>query len=228
MRRLALLPASVLALFLVTLACQDGPTVPGTPEVDPSFTSYPTAMSSSFDSDGENWTIYGDAERAMGRFGFWNMFPEYVGSDGNPAGAIFADDDSQGVGWWFSAPQKLLGNKLGMYGGQLHYELKTVVSPPRPPDVGGPYVLLAGSGITLVVMLGSDPVPNVWTSFEVGLDESAGWRLNRLGGTPATATQVRLVLEDLVALQIRGEFYTGDDRAGLDNVRFVPKGQVAN
>jgi alkaline phosphatase D len=228
MRRLAALAAAVLAGFLVTLACQDGPTAPEASEIQPSFASYPTALSSTFDDDGENWTIFGDAESALGKNGFWNIFPQYVAADGNPEGAIFADDDIQGIGWWFRAPEKFLGNKLGMYGGELRYELKTVVSAPRPPDVGGPSVLLAGSGLTLVVALGSDPVPNVWTSFAVGLDGDAGWRLNRLGGTPATAAQVRKVLRNLVALEIRGEFYAGNDRAGLDNVRYVPKGQVDN
>jgi hypothetical protein len=183
-------------------------------------------LSSTFDNDGENWTIFGDAEGALGNPAGLNMFPEYVSTDGNPAGAIFADDDSRGVGWWFNAPPLLLGNKLGMYGGALTYDQKFVPTGPGAPTLGGPHVVMAGSSLTLVAHLGSNPAPNVWTSYAVGLDEDSGWRLQRLSGPLATAEQIRAVLKDLVVLHIRGEFAGGADRSGLDNVRFVPKGQV--
>jgi hypothetical protein len=54
-----------------------------------------------------------------------------------------------------------------------------------------------------------------WTEFSVRLSEQAGWTWN--WNKRATQAQIQSVLESPFALQIRGEFVTGDDQGSLDN-----------
>ncbi len=56
-----------------------------------------------------------------------------------------------------------------------------------------------------------------WTSFKIPLDASAGW-LHQDTDKAAGPDKLNQVLSRLTKLWIRGEFRTGDDTGGLDNV----------
>jgi hypothetical protein len=56
-----------------------------------------------------------------------------------------------------------------------------------------------------------------WTSYVIHLDLTDDWRLS-LGGPRATAADILTVVGDLTDVFIRGEFVTGPDTDGLDNV----------
>jgi hypothetical protein len=72
----------------------------------------------------------------------------------------------------------------------------------------------AGSRTDSIGRLGTD-----WTNFSVQLSASANWRWN--WNQPATQEQMHQVLAAPTRLEIRGEFRTGDDTGGLDNIQLI-------
>ena len=179
---------------------------------DPDCSSEPTAepkctTSNSFDSGDEGWLILGDAQGGRGE-------PDFVASGGNPGGYVSADDDVQGGTWFFQAPVAHRGNFSGALGRTLTFDLKQST---LSSQFDGIDVSLTGGGITIVADAGSNPGLD-WTSYSIALDTSAGWTLNSLGGTPATQADILAVLTDLNDMLIRGEYVSGADTGGLDNV----------
>ena len=62
-----------------------------------------------------------------------------------------------------------------------------------------------------------------WTFFVVSLNESAGWEVEGEGRAP-TQGEMQAVLGALSGLRIRGEYRSGPDTGGLDNVFLNPSG----
>lgn len=156
-----------------------------------------------FVASAEGWTITGDDVTKV---------PKYSSVDGNPNGQISATDGSDGL-FFFTAPQKYLGDASAFYGGTLRFDLKAELDSSYLYDD----VQLAGAGITLAY--DCTPAPGVtWTTYTVPLSE-VGWKVNSLKGVAATRAQFEKVLGDLTRLRIRGEFKNGlNDTAWLDNV----------
>ncbi|UCF19255.1 MAG: PEP-CTERM sorting domain-containing protein [Gemmatimonadota bacterium] len=227
MRKLVLLLVLLPLVAVWVYGCNDTtPTETETAATDVSFDFQGTrrGLSSTFDTDAEGWTLVGGANGAAyipgSDFLAIQVFVYYDAAAGSPGGAVYADD-TPGDDWFFQAPPKFLGNRLGAYGGALEFDLNA------PSSVGfeRPDVVLAGDGLTLVVDAGDSPAGQ-WTSYRVGLDELSGWKVIDLNGQDATANELRRVLKNLVLLRIRGEYFFGSDRAYLDNVRFVPPGEA--
>jgi hypothetical protein len=63
-----------------------------------------------------------------------------------------------------------------------------------------------------------NPLDTEWTSYNIPLTATAGWRLVEAGSTPPTEAQMRAALSNVTSLRIRGEFITGSDNGDLDNV----------
>lgn len=162
-----------------------------------------TAVQSTFDADGEGWTVLGDAESLV-----WRP------TDGNPNGYIAARDRVEGDNWFWVAPAKFHGNMRGAYGSWLMFDLRQdrITQNFAPDDV-----VLVGGGITLTYDLPNDP-STAWTAYRVALEE-AGW-VEAAARTPATREQMQTVLTSLTELRIRGEFFRGTDEGDLDNVTF--------
>jgi hypothetical protein len=162
---------------------------------------------STFDTDSEGWLVAGDAEEGTGT-------PDYQATNGNPGGHLSADDDVTGGTWYWSAPQKFLGNQASAYQKTLAFDLKqsTLSSQFEDSDV-----ILEGNGKTLSLSLNRHPGLD-WTSYSVNLDTRAAWKLNDSDGALASATDIQNVLQDLSRLWIRGEYVEGEDTGALDNV----------
>jgi uncharacterized protein YjbI with pentapeptide repeats len=201
----------------------DGGTLNGvTPGYNATFSILPT-ITSNFALDADNWTIANDV-------GGW------VSAGGNPLGYLGGSDSGGATGstaWYFSAPDKFLGNQSAVYGGTLRYDLQQSDSAPTLSTL--PWVVLRGAGVTLVYDAGASALPGInWTSFAVPLDTtSPGWHIADdlcwtfditspdvcdFSGAAPTEAQFVSVLSSLDTLLIRGEYSLSLDTGGLDNV----------
>ena len=167
----------------------------------------PSAITSTFDTGDESWTVFGDAQGA-------SVIPTYFSTGGNPGGYISATDDVTGGVWFWDAPAKLLGKVSSMRA--LSFDLKQSATD-APFDADD--VVLVGAGTTLVFNTANNPGTD-WTHYDVSLDASAGWK-NKDTGQPATQQEMIDVLSSLAVLRIRGEYRDGADTGGLDNVRLA-------
>ncbi len=167
------------------------------------------AQRSTFDTDNEGWGADGDPVSSAAT---------WIPAGGNPGGHIRVADAAVGSVWYFVAPPKFRGNQCGAYGRYLRWEQYINDTTQMFGSIGGrPDVVLAGGGLTLVYDQPYNP-GLTWTPFEVLLREDAGWRLNNLNGPAPTQSEFRTVLANISALRIRGEFRTGPDFSGLENV----------
>lgn len=119
-------------------------------------------MVSSFDAHTEGWQTVGDATPAT-----------HVISGGNPGGYISATDQPTGIFWYWKAPPTFLGNLSDAYNGTLSFDLKQSSTSSQAGNQ--PDVILTGGNITLVYDTPYNPGTQ-WTSYQVDLNESAGWQ----------------------------------------------------
>jgi hypothetical protein len=173
----------------------------------------PCMAQSTFDSSDDGWLVFGDAQGS-------GAIPDHNDTGGNPGGYISAADDATGGVWYWDAPGKYLGDQSCAYGKELTFDLKQSAtdSPFNADDVvlvGGP----EGETLTLVYDTAENPGTD-WTSYRVTLAEDAGW-VKEGTSTPPTPAEMEEVLSTLQALRIRGEYRTGADTGGLDNVNLA-------
>lgn len=167
---------------------------------------------STFETDSEGWIVADwnnpDLSAIVGTYAVaWNE------SGGNPGGYISASDPS-GQWFWFSAPAKFLGNQSAAFGSSLQYDVFVDPTAGRP----FPVVMLTGDGQRLFFEGGSPTA--AFASYSVPMTPK-GWRLNDWqGGAEPTDLQMQTVLGSLDGLYISGDWFAGDEVAGLDNVRF--------
>jgi hypothetical protein len=190
--------AVLIALALLLLpasACRRGPAAP---EELP--------ISSSFLQNAEGWTAVGDGD----------LFYAPAGGKPSNTGYIFIIDRVQGDTYYFHAPAKFRGNLAQAYGRLLLFDLvwlETATGQFKDDDD----VILSGAGLTITAALPQLPT-NTWTSYAIPLDVSGGW-VRQGTDQPATAAEIQAVLGSLQQLRIRGEFRSGPEQGGLDNVR---------
>jgi len=161
---------------------------------------------SSFDTDGEGWSATGDVHGET-----------WLATEGQPPGCFKAIDDTLGDTWAFVAPAKFLGDQSNAYGDALSYDLWISARDPAPWAY--PWIALIGGGMELD-WSGALPAVQAWNHYEASLTTAGGWKV---GGVPATETQMQTVLSNLTAMRIRGEFLTGSDYGYIDNVSLVPE-----
>ena len=228
MRKLALIFVAFALVAVSFYGCDETNLMEPEAAAGPSFSStgIRASSSSTFDSGDEGWTLVGDSQGGLGMGGAFWLQPHHVAAEGNPGGAVYGVDRGQGMAWYWNAPYKFLGNRSGVHGGSLEYDIKisgcgTIFSASD--------VILAGAGTTLVVnVMGSNHPSLEWTHYRADLSTDAEWRVgNPWTGSLATDDQIRSVLKDLQVLRIRGEYLNcGGDMGYLDNVRLVPRGQA--
>lgn len=165
------------------------------------------AITSTFDSNSEDWLIAGDAQAGSAQ-------PTYSSTGGNPGGYISARDNAAGGVWYFVAPSRFLSDVSGAYGQGLSFDLKQSSTSSQFNYMD---VILVGGGLTLVYDTPYNPGLN-WTPYQIQLSESAGWRKDSLSGSTPTQDEFKTVLRNLQKLWIRGEFVSGADTGSLDNV----------
>ena len=156
----------------------------------------------------EGWTITGDPSVTA---------VTHSVTGGHPDGAISSTDTGTGT-WFFTAPDKYLGDASALAGGVLRFDLKVTL-------VDNPYeqtdVQLTNAALTLVFDCTPEP-GTTWQTFTVPLS-APGWKVGTRTGPAATAEQFSSVLSNLTRLRIRGEFNDGDDTGWLDNVYFASR-----
>lgn len=157
-----------------------------------------------FSGSAQGWLISGDTGLTE---------PEFEATGGNPGGYIANVDEALGETWYFRAPDSLLQQLPAAAGGTLSFELEQ--SAPEPGFLDDDVVIVGPAG-RLSYRFRYSPGTS-WTAFSVKFSGDAGWRLN--WNAPASDEQIRNVLAHATILEIRGEYYTGPDRGGLDNVR---------
>lgn len=162
------------------------------------------------------WQITETFDTGLGGWSFVADVAEFrwMPDGGNTGGYAEAVDFSTGEVWYFVAPEAFLGNRKGFYGGELAFDLKQSST---TSQFDSPDVVLTGAGMTLVFDTPQNPGTD-WTGYSISLIEGAGWKVGSLSGTAATRADLLAVLGDLDSLHIRGEFVSGADTGGLDNV----------
>jgi len=167
-----------------------------------------------FDGEEEGgWLVVGDAQGE-------SKLPAIQKSGGNPGGYMEAVDDAVGGVWYWAAPESFRKTVSGRWSSgdgrsraSLTFDLKqsAVDSSFEDEDV----ILSDG---TLSLFFKHDRAPETgWTSYQIPLAVSSGW-INEETGEAASEEEMEKVLGKLEKLWIRGEFRTGPDTGGIDNV----------
>jgi len=168
-----------------------------------------SVIASTFDSDTEGWTGYGD---------FTDL--AWAGGMGNPEGSLYAKDAALGPTWGFEAPGKFSGDLSDMYGGTLSYDI--YVS--HGGDWGAPDITLAGESLT-VYWHDASPgsTPRQWVHYTVDLTESGGWKKGDTAAPPPTQAEMQNLLTNVQYMRIRAEYSGHIDHGYLDNVVMTPE-----
>lgn len=174
---------------------------------EPPATSMPVATD--FNKGGDDgWTVIGDAQGA-------SSAPTYKATGGVAnTGYVEATDDVQGGVWYWAAPAKYLGNVGLAYGLSLSFALQ---QSSLSNQFSSPDIILESGETRLVYRFRHHP-NTTWTPYTVQLQPGYNWHVGDLNGPTPTGTQFYDTLQFLTALRIRGEFVTGPDTDGLDNV----------
>lgn len=164
-----------------------------------------------FNADDQGWTIQGDAQGA-------STTPDYNTTGGSPGGFISAVDDVTGDYWYFSAPSDFLNNMKDKYGKTLKFKLKqsSTTSQATKDDL----MIISGNGMDIIFKVPYNP-GITWTKYTVSLKSSDWVKLST--GTAPSRTEMKKVLQNITKLWIRGEYRTGADEGGLDNVTITEK-----
>ena len=109
-------------------------------------------------------------------------------------------------------------------GGSLNYSLFQTSLSSQFDDIDAK--LIATDGRELVIDLPADARPGLdWTDYSIALDSKGGW-VDPDTGLAATNAEITSVLAALDSIEIRGEYRTGSDTAGLDDFALLGVGQV--
>ena len=165
------------------------------------------AQISTFDTDDEGFRVTGDVQGGTQK-------PTWYPKLGNPGGYAQAIDDAVGGVWYWVLPAKYLGNKCSAYHNRLSFDLITNDLTAQYDNVD---IYLDGGGISLVYDTPNNPGVN-WTSYSIKLDETAKWKYKTLIGAQVTKADMKKVMNNITRIWIRGEFRTGKDIGGIDNV----------
>lgn len=156
---------------------------------------------SNFDLNSDGWSINDLSSSFFGNpptvLNTWPI--QYASSGGNPGGRVWTADVSGGPITCFSAPLHFLGDKDSAYGGSFTFDMRISAA----NVTNRPGLILVGGGLTLyrpMSVTGSG-----WNRYSVPLTEE-GWQLNSESGPTPTAFQMHLVLSNLSALYVSGEW----------------------
>ncbi|HYC84718.1 MAG TPA: FG-GAP-like repeat-containing protein, partial [Chryseosolibacter sp.] len=168
-------------------------------------------VSSTFDTDADGWT-FSDA---------------VVHDPGGYISSTYSASATSSTQYW-SAPSKFLGNHVVKSAGMnLKFDLQQSVAGTSSHANGD--VRIESPGFTLVYSFPVKPATAPgWTTYELKLDETAGWRINSTTGSLATRSQVMNVITNITAIEIRASYATQNPyTAAIDNVILEERTLVA-
>ncbi|GAB3804828.1 hypothetical protein GCM10028819_36950 [Spirosoma humi] len=157
--------------------------------------------SNSFDEGDQGWRI---SEGGVGGFS---------ATGGYPGGYMAGSDNLDPIQtlWYFVAPDRFMAEVRKGYGKTLRFDL---IQSGTDEQRFSEDVILTDGKNTLTFDTAYNP-NTTWTSYAIKLDELSGWKK---GNKQATKADIQAVLKNLTELRIRGEYKSGPDDGGLDNV----------
>lgn len=163
-----------------------------------------TSYSYNFDNGTKGWAVEGAAKF------------RYATEVGNPFPCIAGVDKKASEIWYFMAPASMVKalNQNKSYDHTIMFDLLAKSS----GDINYPDVILEGFGHKLVYSLGNYPSDEIWTTYSISLNESAGWRVETTEGPLATKSEIKNILLNLNKVLIRGKFSSDLNLGYLDNV----------
>ncbi|HTO14750.1 MAG TPA: laminin B domain-containing protein [Edaphocola sp.] len=185
----------------------------------------PAIQQDQFKVDANGWSIIGDAQGGY-------VAASYSPNGGVEDGYIYAIDDVVGGVWYFNAPSAYLGNKSNYYDATLSYSL--FQDSKMRDQFLFEDIVFSSDSLKLFYMYDSkEKFPKKeWTKYSIKINENTpGWYVGTYKDSyngpikpysVATKQDMEKVLSNLTSFIIRGEFETGDDTGGLDNV-FIRK-----
>src|SRR5687768_454469 len=159
-------------------------------------------VSHGFNESAQGWQVAGDTG---------TVAPVFTAKGGDPDGCITGTDEAIGETWYFRAPMSVLRQLPAAVRGSISFSLKQSGSQVSLFDDD---VVIIGPAGRLSYRFQIAPGTE-WTDFSVRLLESEGWTWN--WNRRATQAQIDSVLAAPTALDIRGEYVTGQDEGSMDN-----------
>ncbi|GAB3020651.1 laminin B domain-containing protein [Spirosoma pulveris] len=165
---------------------------------EPPITTIASPGFNGFDSDNEGWHVNKGGKE------------QYRPAGGNPGGYLEGVDNADSA-WYFVASAQFVRQVRFSYGRTLRFDLKQSATDTQM-DFDD---LIMTDGTTKLTFNTPYHPKTTWTNYAVKLDEVQGWKK---GKAAATQADIHQMLENLTELYIRGEFRSGPDVGGLDNV----------
>lgn len=166
---------------------------------------------SQFQTNAEGWIITGDAQGGYTE-------ASYSPDGGVQDGYIYADDDATGGVWYFTAPNSYHGDKNEYYGATLEFSLYQDSAMSNQFNYNDIIFRNGNDQITYVHNPSEYPTID-WKHYSVKIDVSGTWLKGAYNsGIEATEADIRAVLSNVTEFSIRGEFETGPDTGGMDNI----------
>lgn len=172
--------------------------------------SGPGTVTATFDDGAEGWTVAGDAQDG-------EAAPTHVAAGGSSGGHLEAADDVTGGVWYWNASGEFLGDRSAYLDGTLSFSLRQSAT---DDQFDGWDVILDDGDVRLGYRFADGPPGTNWTRYEVPV-AAEGWT-NVDTDDPATESEFEGVVSDLELLWIRGEYRTGSDTGGIDEVELAP------
>ncbi|WP_165806011.1 laminin B domain-containing protein [Marixanthomonas spongiae] len=164
-----------------------------------------------FKENAEGWRITGDAQGGYTE-------ASYSPDGGVQDGYIYADDNVQGGVWYFTAPETYHGDKNEFYGAKLSFSLF------QDSDMSNQFensdIIFKNGDTQITYVYSPDAYPGEdWTDYSVTISAGNGWLIGEYDSeVEATEADIKAVLANVTEFSIRGEFESGPDNGGLDNI----------
>jgi alkaline phosphatase D len=162
------------------------------------------SLSSTFDSGDEGWGVWASDPLDVTNFQ-WNN------TGGNPGGYISAIDGEQAATWWFQSPSVWAGDWTQYIGGSIEWDILLMSAPNLVYFENSEIIIDASdTGNYLLGEVDINPILNQWVHFSIDLIPG--------NFTQAGTRDFNDIIANVDSILIRGEFITGSDSEGLDNV----------
>lgn len=170
----------------------------------------PVINEDAFSKDASGWKIVGDAQGGY-------IEPTYFPDGGVSGGYIFAKDDVAGGVWYFAAPASYRGNKSKYYGAKLSYSLFQDSKMSNQFESKDIIFKSDGKEIYYLYESKKDYPSKEWTPYSIAIDARSGRWFTETDEV-ASEAYMKEVLAKVTDFWIRGEFESGADEGGLDDV----------
>ena len=159
---------------------------------------------STFDSGDEGWGAWSSDPLDVSGFQ-WNS------TGGNPGGYVSAVDGMTGAVWRFSSPDSWAGDWTQYIGGTIEWDILLIEAPELVYFENKELIIDApDTGNYILADVNAVPVLGQWVHFSVDLKPE--------NFTQEGTRDFYDIVANVEKIYIRGEFITGADSEGLDNV----------